>query len=318
MTAPRWFPSIETETMSSNKLYIDKAAGVLNLEAVDTIDNPPASLPAAPLPAPQRVAGQGRLVCGRSGGRTRLQRLYQDGSAKIRMPSVQGDPHEAVLINTAGGLTGGDRIGWAVELGEGASASITTQACEKVYRAAEGRAEAKVSLRAGAGGRIAWLPQETIVFDRAAFARTLDVELAEGAEALILEATLFGRLAMGERTIRGSFHDRWRVRRDGTLIHAEDFRIGPDIAASLARPAVAGGATAIATLLFVSPGAESFLEQSRAIIGDEGGASFWRVGRSGKLLARLYAGDGYRLRRRLVPLVELLNGRAGLPKLWSL
>jgi urease accessory protein len=285
---------------------------------VDKIDDAPASQPAPPLPAAQRVAGQGRLFCGMRDGRTRLQRLYQDGSAKIRMPLVQGDPLEAVLINTAGGLTGGDRLGWAIEVGDGASASITTQACEKVYRAAADHVEAKVNLRVGTGGRIAWLPQETIVFDRAAFARRLDVELAEGAEALILEATLFGRLAMGERTANGSFHDRWRVRQGGALIHAEDFRIGLDIAARLERAAVAGGATAVATLLLVAPQAERLLEPARDIIGDQGGASFWSVARSGKLLARLYAGDGYQLRKRLVPLVELLNGRAGLPKLWSL
>ncbi len=54
------------------------------------------------------------------------------------------------------------------------------------------------------------------------------------------------------------------------------------------------------------------------IIGDPGDASAWSVKKSGKLLARLYAEDGYQLRKRLVPLVELLNGRAGLPKLWSL
>jgi urease accessory protein len=279
-------------------------------------------------PAAQRVAGLGRLFCGKSGGRTRLQRLYQDGSAKIRLPAVEGDPLEAVLINTAGGLTGGDRLGWAIEVGAGASASITTQACEKVYRAAADRAETNVGLRVGPGGRLAWLPQETIVFDRAAFARTLDVELADDAEVLVLEATLFGRLAMGERTVRGGFHDRWRVRQGGALVHAEDFRVGPDIAATLRRPAAAGGALAVATLLLVSPRAESLLEPARAIIGDPaiggpvisdgGGASFWRVGRSGKLLARLTAGDGYQLRKRLVPLVELLNGRAGLPKLWSL
>jgi urease accessory protein len=142
---------------------------------------------------------------------------------------------------------------------------------------------------------------------------------------LVLEAALFGRLAMGERTVRGRFHDRWRVRQGGALIHAEDFRIGPDIAATLKRPAATGGALAVATLLLVSPRAESLLEPARAIIGDPaiggpviGGASFWSVGRSGKLLARLCAGDGYLLRKRLVPLVELLNGRAGLPKLWSL
>ncbi|TIP01578.1 MAG: urease accessory protein UreD [Mesorhizobium sp.] len=277
----------------------------------------------APLPAAQRVAGLARLFCGKSDGRTRLQRLYQDGSAKIRLPAVQGDPLEAVLINTAGGMTGGDRLGWTIEVGAEASASITTQACEKVYRAAADRAETNVGLRVGPGGRLAWLPQETIVFDRAAFARTLDVDLAEDAEALVLEATLFGRLAMGERTVRGSFHDRWRVRQGGVLVHAEDFRIGPDIAATLRRPAATGGALAVATLLLVSPQAESLLEPARAIIGEAGtgswgGASFWSVGRSGKLLARLTAGDGYQLRKRLVPLVELLNGRAGLPKLWSL
>ncbi|WP_164747397.1 MULTISPECIES: urease accessory protein UreD [unclassified Mesorhizobium] len=280
---------------------------------MDTIDDILISLPAA-----QRVAGRGRLFCGKSGGRTRLQRLYQDGSAKIRMPAVQGDPLEAVLINTAGGLTGGDRLGWEIEVGEGASASITTQACEKIYRAASDRADTKVSLTVGAGGSIAWLPQETIVFNRAAFARALHVELAVGAEALLLEATLFGRLAMGERTVLGNFHDRWRVCQGGRLIHAEDFRIGPDIAAGLQRQAVTGGALASATMLLVSPRAETLLEPARAIIGDQGGASFWSVGQSGKLLARLTAGDGYQLRKRLIPLVELLNGRAGLPKLWSL
>jgi len=300
---------------------------------VDTIENTLASNPASPLAAPalpaaQRVAGRARLFCGKGEGRTRLQRLYQDGSAKIRLPAVQGDPLEAVLINTAGGMTGGDRLGWTIEVGAGASASITTQACEKVYRAAADRAETSVGLRVGPGGRIAWLPQETIVFNRAAFARTLDVDLAEDAEALVLEATLFGRLAMGERTVQGNFHDRWRVRQGGVLIHAEDFRLGPDIAATLQRPAVTGGALAVATLLLVSPQAEDLLDKVRAIIGDPGiggpvisdcgGASFWSVGRSGKLLARLCAGDGYQLRKRLVPLVELLNGRAGLPKLWSL
>ncbi|WP_192178267.1 urease accessory protein UreD [Mesorhizobium amorphae] len=269
-------------------------------------------------PAAQRVAGRARLFCGRSDGRTRLRRLYQDGSAKIRMPSVSADPLEAVLINTAGGLTGGDRLDWEVDVGAGASASITTQACEKIYRAASDRAEVRVRLTVGAGGRIAWLPQETIVFDRAAFARTLDVELAADAEALLLEATVFGRLAMGERTTHGGFHDRWRVRQDGALVHAEDFRIGPDIAASLGRAAVVGGAAAMTTVLLVSPRAEAFLDPVRAIIGGEGDASAWSVKKSGKLLARLFAEDGYQLRKRLVPLVELLNGRAGLPKLWSL
>jgi urease accessory protein len=306
-------PSIETETLSSNKLYIDKAAGVLNVGAMDTLEH---GLTTA-LPA-QRAAGMARLACAIAGGRTRLQRLYQDGSAKIRMPAVAVDPLEAVLINTAGGLTGGDRLGWEIDVGAGASASIPTQACEKVYRAASDRAEVRVRLTVGENGRIAWLPQETIVFDRSAFARMLDVELADGAEALLVEATVFGRLAMGESTTQGQFHDRWRVHQNGALVHAEDFRIGPGIAAALGRPAVAGGAIAVATLLMISPRAEALLDPARDIIGGQGDASAWSVKKSGKLLARLFAEDGYQLRKRLVPLVELLNGRAGLPKLWSL
>jgi len=271
---------------------------------------------ASKAPAPQRAAGSARLVCGLRDGRTRLRRLYQDGAAKIRLPEADG-PLQAVLINTAGGMTGGDRLAWTVEAGAGAGAIVTTQACEKVYRAAAGRAEVSVRLAAGEGARIAWLPQETIVFDRAAFSRMLDVDLAAGAEALLVEATVFGRLAMGERAAHGMFRDRWRVRQEGVLIHAEDFAVGPDIAGSLARPAAAGGATALATVLLVSAQVQSMVDEVRAVIGAEGGASFWTVGRSGKLLARLYAPDGYRLRRRLVPLLRLLNGQAGLPGLWA-
>ncbi|MGY2993071.1 urease accessory protein UreD [Mesorhizobium sp. URHB0026] len=280
---------------------------------MDTIENSKFSGQLA-----QRAAGKAQLGCASIDGRTRLRRLYQDGSAKIRLPYVSAGPLEAVLINTAGGLTGGDRLGWEVDVGPHASAGITTQACEKVYRAASDHAEVRVRLTVGENGSIAWLPQETIVFDRAAFVRTLDVELAAWAEALLLEATVFGRQAMGERAAQGTFRDRWRIRREGTLIHAEDFRIGPDIADIMARPAISNGAIAVATLLLVSPRAEALLDQAREIIGARGGASVWTVKTSGKLLARLYAEDGYQLRQRLVPLVGLLNGKAGLPKLWSL
>jgi urease accessory protein len=266
----------------------------------------------------QRVDARARLAVRQEGGVTRIERLYQEGAAKIRMPEVQADPFEAILINTAGGLTGGDRIAWEIEAGDRASVVVTTQACEKLYRSRSGEARAEVRLTAGQGARIAWLPQETIVYDRSAFARRLDVDLAEDAQALIVEATLFGRLAMGEAVSQALFRDRWRVRQGGRLVHAEAFSIGPDVARTLGRPAAAAGATAVATVLLVSPDAEGLLREARKIVGEEGGASFWTVGGTGKLLARLVAGDGYGLRKRLAPLVGLLNGQAGLPKVWSL
>ena len=267
---------------------------------------------------PQRVAARGAIAVRLRDGRTRLERLLQDGAAKIRMPRSDGDPLEAVLINTAGGLTGGDRLAWEAELGVGASMVMTTQASEKVYRASSGHAEVAVRLSVGEGGRIAWLPQETIMFDRAAFARKLHVDLAAGAGALIAEATVFGRGAMGETVERGMFRDRWRVSCAGRLVHAEDFAVGPDVHAALGARAALGGFAAMATVLLVGADAENWLDRVREIIGDDGGASAWSVGGTGKLLARLCDGNGYGLRKRLVPLLGLLNGRAGLPKCWSL
>jgi urease accessory protein len=268
-------------------------------------------------PVLQRVRAAGRLSVKQSGDQTRLDRLYQEGAAKIRFPAPESNALEAVLINTAGGLTGGDRVAWSVEAAAGTRLALTTQACEKIYRAGNGHADVSVSLKAGMDARLAWLPQETILFDRSALVRKLDVDLAPGAQALILEATIFGRQAMGEHVSAATFHDRWRVRVNGSLVHAEDFRIGTDVAAQLARPAIAAGGRAVATILMIADCAGHMLDPARAIIGDAGGASHWRIGSTGKLLARLVAEDGYALRARLVPLIRLLNGQAGLPKIWT-
>ncbi len=268
--------------------------------------------------ASQRVDGSGVLGIRRRDGRARIASLYQEGAAKIRMPRVAGDPLEAILINMAGGLTGGDRLRWEVELGEGASALVTTQACERIYRSAGGEARVATRLKLAKGTHLAWLPQETILFDRSALSRTLDVEMDVGAEALLVEATMLGRRAMGETVAEAAFRDRWRVRLGGRLVHAEEFRLGPDIAAELPARPVTDGALAVATVLMISGPAERHLDAVRAIVGDEGGCSFWRVGDAGKLLARLHAPDSYALRKRLVPLLALLNGKAGLPKVWAM
>jgi urease accessory protein len=268
--------------------------------------------------ASQRVAAHGRLAVRHAEGRTRIAELYQEGAAKLRIPRCEGLDLEAVLINTAGGLTGGDRLSWQVAVGDGATLTVTTQACEKIYRAAEGEAEMRSAVTVGRGARLAWLPQETILFDRSALSRRLDIDLAAGAEVLVAEAIIVGRKAHGEKVSRAMLRDRWRIQQGGRIVHAEELALGPDVAAQLAARAGGNAAAAFATVMLIAEEAEAWLEPAREIIGDAGGASFWRVGGTGKLLARLVAGDGYALRRRLVPLLGLLNRRAELPKLWSL
>jgi urease accessory protein len=269
----------------------------------------------------QRARGAGRLSAKSSGAQSRIDRLYQDGCARIRLPRVQpGAPLEAVMINTAGGLTGGDRMDWQFEAGVGVRMSVTTQACEKTYKA-QGEDPAMVSVRLtlSQNSSMAWLPQETILFDRALLRRTIDAEMPENARLLLVEPLLFGRLAMNETVVRGGFRDRWRIRVGGRLLHAEDTSFGPDIHAQLRRGAIAGGELALATVMMIAPEAEGRLEAVRRIIGPSGGASFVspRSGKTGKLLARIVAADSYELRRRLAPLIRLLNAEGGVPKVWT-
>jgi len=286
-----------------------------------------------PLPTPetsvalQRTRGTGRLSVKMSAGESRIDRLFQDGSARIRIPRVpRGSPLEAVLINTAGGLTGGDRMDWSFEAGEGASMTLATQACEKTYKA-HGATEARVSvqLKLNAESALAWLPQETILFDRARLTRSIEVDMAAGSRLLMVEPLVFGRLAMKESVTEGHFRDRWRVRLDGHLVHAENMRLGPDIADALDRMAVASGGLAMATVLMIAPEAEARLSAVRQLIGNSGGASFLvarglqaKMPETGKLLARIVARDSYELRKVLVPLIRLLNPAGGMPKVWSI
>lgn len=266
----------------------------------------------------QRANGVGRLSVHFKDGRSRISQLYQEGAAKIRMPKAAFDSLEAVLINTSGGLTGGDRLRWEVELHENAKAIITTQACERIYRSEGGEARIAMHIKAKKGTLLAWLPQETILFNGSALSRTLDIDMDEGAELLVVEATVLGRIAMGEQVERVSFTDRWRVRLGARLVHAEDFRLGPDAANELHAKAVTNGCLAIATVLLISEKAETYLDAARAIVGEWGGVSAWQVGGASKLTARLYAPDSYALRKRLTPLLALLNGKADLPKVWSI
>jgi urease accessory protein len=271
----------------------------------------PALLPADLAPA-QRAFGRGRIAVRAAGGVTRLDRLYQEGAAKLRLPRQRGAALEAVMINSAGGMTGGDRFSWTVEAGPGTHAVLTTQACERIYRASAdaARVEAKLTLEAGA--RVDWLPQETILFDGSALTRGITADLAEDAGLLLCEAVILGRHAMGETFTRGLFHDRWRIRRAGRLVFADDLKLDGDIPHLVRQPALLDGAGAFATLLLADPDAESRIDAVRGAIGELGGASAF----DGKLLARLTAPDGLRLRRTLILALIALGAKP--PAVWTL
>ena len=267
---------------------------------------------AIPLPKMQRARGEGRIVATTRDGKTEVARLYQEGCAKIRLPHTHDDGLQAVLMNTAGGLTGGDRVRWSATAGAGAKLTLTTPACERVYRSIGGDALVENRLTAEAGAHLDWLPQETILFEDARLDRTLDVDLAEGATLTAVEAVLLGREAMGEGAWRAQLRDNWRIRRDGRLIHAEATLLSAD-PRERSGSSLLNGALAFATVLHVSPHAERKLDAVRALLPETGGASL--VGE--RLTVRLLAASGLALRRSLSPIIALLSNAGSLPRLWT-
>jgi urease accessory protein len=262
------------------------------------------------LAAPRYQRSSGRAVLRLSAHG--VETLREEGAAKIRLPVVpRGRPAEAIAINTAGGLTGGDEFAYEFIARAGASLIATTQAAEKVYRAKDGMAQVDVRLRAEAKSRLFWLPQETILFEASRLRRHIEAEIAADAELLLVEPLVLGRTEMGERDISAAFSDRWRIKREGKLVFAEDFRLD----GALPRGAAAlGEARALATLLLVAPNAERRLEEIRQCLGDGAGVSAW----DGKLVARILAKDGFTLRKRLIPALKRLVPEGALPRIWSL
>jgi urease accessory protein len=251
----------------------------------------------------QRSEGEVLLSMGAHG----LKRMREAHAAKVRMP--QGS-HEAILINTGGGLAGGDRFTFTITAEEKARLTVTSQAAERVYRSLGPAADVEVRLAAHAGATLMWLPQETILFDGAALHRRITAELAADAQLLAVESVILGREASGETVRHASLQDRWRIRRGGTLLFADDLAfdgLPPRSDATL------GGARAFATVVLVSPRAEEIIDKARTLIGANGSASAW----AGKLVARLVARDGFELRKSLIPALTLLADGASLPKTWS-
>jgi urease accessory protein len=259
--------------------------------------------------AENRAVGRIALSVAAAHGTSRRQRIYEDGPLRVRFPNG-GGALNAVIVNSAGGLAGGDRHELDIAVQDDAALDVTTAAAEKVYRTLGPPAEIALRLSVGAGAQLAWLPQETILFDRARLSRTIDIELAPGASLLVAEAVVFGRTAMGEAVEEGGFQDRWRVRRRGAFLFAEAVRLDGRIGEKLVETAVAGGSIAMATVLAI-PGDGALVDRVRAhSFCGEAGASAW----NGLAVVRLVAKDGATLRRDLAVAIAAMGGR--LPRLW--
>jgi len=259
-----------------------------------------------------RARGAVRFDVHARDGVTRRGVLHESGSLRVRFPSPEDNGLSGVFVNTAGGVAGGDRFDIEITAADAARLTLTTAAAEKVYRAPGQAAELNIALTVAAGAHLGWLPQETILFDRARVHRSFDIALDDAASLLLCEIVVFGRTAMGERMEQGEFVDRWRLRRGGKLVFAETVRLDGNIGAKLGRSAVAKGGAAIGTALIV-PGDEALVEKIREAsesFSGEVGISAW----NGFAMARFCAQDAARLRADMMAV--LARTGAALPRLW--
>jgi urease accessory protein len=260
-------------------------------------------------------AGAARIAFQAAGGRTRLARLEQRAPLRALFPRVPaGELIEAVLVNTGGGVVGGDRLAVEVEAGADAQVRVTSQAAEKIYRSAGPTCALETRLIAGPEAWLEWLPQETILFDGARLRRSLRVEAADGARLLAADMVVFGRRARSESFRDGLFYDRWEVRVGSRLVWADALRLANRPGAVLSGPFSFAGAGAFATVIYIAPDAEDRVDLARDLAA-------WPDVRSGAtcigpvLVVRWLARDPAALRAALRRFsVGFRHAVAGLPE----
>jgi urease accessory protein len=268
----------------------------------------------------QRADGCGRVVLSGSEMGVRIVDVFQRSPVRIMFPRVGCAIEEAVLVNTAGGIAGGDRLNFDVTALANASIAVTSQAVEKVYRALNEPARIATKLQACEAAKLAWLPQETIVFNWGRLSRETEVELSSGAELLALEWLVLGRAAHGEEMVGGHITDSWRVKKDGRLIWADCFRITDEVFPHVHRKALLSNCKAVATLIYFGPHLDARLEYLRAIAAPlECHCAATSV--AGLVIVRFAAKASYDLRLAVRDFLqqfsrELKPGPFRVPKIW--
>jgi urease accessory protein len=248
--------------------------------------------------------------------------LFQRSPLRVLFPLVDGGAiAEAVIVNTAGGIAGGDRLESAVTVLGESSIAITSQAAEKIYRTLNEPARIATTLTACGAARLAWLPQESICFDGARLHRQTVIEVSSEAELLVLEWLVLGRSAHGEKMLHGTIVDGWRVEKEGRLVWADIFRVTDDVFPNLHDKALLGDCSCVATLIYVGPERNARLDLSREIAASQRcHCSATTVG--GLVIVRFAASTGYELKLAVRRFLERFGRETrcrpfGVPKMWS-
>jgi urease accessory protein len=144
---------------------------------------------------------------------TQLSYSRSQAPLKLQRPFYPEGPEvcHCVLLHTAGGVVGDDRLSLDCRLQPQTQALITSAAASKIYRSNGLVAQQTTQLQIGENACCEWFPQETIVFEGANYQQNLRVDLAAGAIWIGWEITRLGRSARGEQFLSGNWRSRTEV-----------------------------------------------------------------------------------------------------------
>ena len=211
--------------------------------------------------------GKLNLVYAHRQGKTVIIEQQNQAPLKVQRPFYPEGQEicHSIILHTAGGVVGGDRLSCDFDLQPNSQALITTAAASKIYRSNGSQARQNIEINVDKGACLEWLPQETIVFDAADYRQDLRVELATDASFLGWEINRFGRSAKGEKFLQGNWRSHTEIYQKGIPLWI-DRQWLPGNEEVFYSPHALGGQPVIGSLLFLGKSVSTeIVEQARTL-----------------------------------------------------
>ena len=247
------------------------------------------------------------------GSGNRIGELYQKGSSRLFFPKNFSKTMECVLINTAGGITGGDKFKCSIKASEESSILVTTQASEKVYRAINGSAEVETQLSISKNSKLVWLPQDTILFSESNLSRKIIIHIEDGAEFLAFDQIVLGRSAMGENIVKSNLHDNWKIYYRNKLIYFDQSGWKNNVPLNCAG---LKNIRSYASFFYVGPKVEAYEQKLKNIKQVIKNVYLGSSLRNDCLLVRMFGSDAKAIKDRAIHLLRDI-WQLDIPNVWK-
>jgi urease accessory protein len=250
-----------------------------------------------------------------------VKKVYQYGYSKVRFVNTDNNNTEAILINTAGGLTSSDIIENDIKMNENSKAVITSQAAEKIYKNISGIVSINTNIEMDKNSFIQWLPQETIIFDQSKTKRKTSVYINKYSKFLGLESVMFGRQLHGEKIKSGFFSDHWKIYLNEKLSFVDKFIVEENFKDKLLNKFIFNNVAFMSTIIFYSEELENNTKDIADFIinkSDTGGFSII----NGIGIIKIVDKKPHNIKIKLNNLIQLIqknvfNYNYGLPRIWN-